>query len=46
MPLKSIKNKLLLADACYDASIIKNTLMKKICKYIIAKNKRNKKTKK
>ena len=37
---------ILLADAGYDSSKIKNTLCKKKCKFIIAKNKRNKKTKK
>jgi len=44
--IKSINNKILLADAGYDSSIIKNTLRKKQCKFIIAKNRRNKKTKK
>jgi len=46
IPIKSINDKILLADAGYDSSIIKNTLRKKKCKFIIAKNKRNKKTKK
>ena len=37
LPKEAINNKILLADADYDSSKIKNTLCKKKCKFIIAK---------